>query len=334
MAYSNDTLRPAGATMRIFKSTVAIVHSRSLGLCLAALLGCINLQAAQPGGLPFPLEQLSIGLPEAGAPRAIVGPYAVAAEIPSGGPRLQIYRPRDLARFPASDTLPIVVWGHGGCMADGSNFAGYLSTIASYGFLVVASAPVPGNAQARTTSANLIQALDWAQAEGTRAGSPLAGKIKTDAVAVMGMSCGGNLALEAARDPRVDTLGMWNSGVWISGEMRTADGTLLSATTKADLARVHSPTLYINGDKIDPAMENAADDFRRLDQVPVFFGYRHGAGHAGTYSHANGGEFANIAVAWLRWQLKGDKDSARMFTGRDCKLCTDPTWTAQKKGMQ
>ena len=138
------------------------------------------------------------------------------------------------------------------------------------------------------------------------------------------MSCGGNLALEAARDPRVDTLGMWNSGVWISGEMRTGDGTLLSATTKADLARIHSPTLYINGDKIDPAMANAADDVARLDKVPVFFGSRHGSGHSGTYSHANGGEFANIAVAWLRWQLKGDKDAGRMFTGRDCTLCKDP----------
>ena len=226
-----------------------------------------------------------------------------------------------------------MVWGNGACLADGSDFAGYLSTIASYGFLVVGSAPVPGNPQARITSANLIKALDWAQAEGARKGSPLAGKIKTDAVAVMGMSCGGNLALEAARDPRVKTLGMWNSGVWISGEMRTGDGTLLVATTKKDLAFIHSPTLYINGDKIDPAMANAADDVARLDKVPVFFGSRHGSGHSGTYSHANGGEFANIAVAWLRWQLKGDKDSGKMFTGADCSLCKDPNWTVQRKGL-
>ncbi|MEP7314293.1 MAG: alpha/beta hydrolase, partial [Pseudomonadota bacterium] len=159
-----------------------------------------------------------------------------------------------------------------------------------------------------------------------------AGKIKTDAVAVMGMSCGGNLAIEAARDPRVKTLAVWNSGVWVSGEMRTGDGTLLVATTKADLARIHSPTLYINGDKIDPAMVNAADDFKRIDQVPVFFGSRHNAGHAGTYSHANGGEFANIAVAWLRWQLKGDGASAKVFTGSACSLCKDPNWTVQRKG--
>ena len=296
------------------------------------LLCCSSLYAEQPK-LPFSLEQLRIGLPEAGAPRAVVGPYAVATETIQGTPGLVVYRPRDLANFPGRDTLPIVVWGNGACMADGREFAGYLSTIASYGFLVVTTAAVPNEPQARITSAHLIKALDWAQAEASRAGSALAGKIKSDSVAVMGMSCGGNLALEAARDPRVKTLGMWNSGVWISGEMRTGDGTLLVSTTKADLEHVHSPTLYINGDKIDPAMVNAADDFKRLHQVPVFFGSRHNAGHAGTYSHANGGEFANVAVAWLRWQLKRDNEASKVFTGPACSLCKNPDWTVQSKGF-
>jgi hypothetical protein len=263
----------------------------------------------------------------------VEGSYAVTTETIPGAPGLQVFRPRDLASFPTHDTLPIVVWGNGACMADGRDFAGYLSTIASYGFLVVSTAAVLNEPQARITSSHLIKSLDWAQAEASRAGSPLAGKIKIDAVAVMGMSCGGNLALEAARDPRVKTLGMWNSGVWISGEMRTGDGTLLVSTTKADLEHVHSPTLYINGDKIDPAMVNAADDFKRLHQVPVFFGSRHDAGHAGTYSHANGGEFANVAVAWLRWQLKADKEARKVFTGPACSLCKDPKWTVQRKGL-
>jgi hypothetical protein len=296
------------------------------------VLGCAGLRAAQPA-LPFDLKQLSIGLPEAGAPRAVVGPYAVTHESPAAKPGLLIYRPRELRGFADGNAMPIVVWGNGACLADGTEFAGFLSTIASYGFMVVGTSPVAGEPQARITSVNLIQALDWAQAENARKGSALTGKINTHAVAVMGMSCGGNLALEAARDPRVKTLGMWNSGVWISGEMRTGDGTLLVATTKKDLALLHGPTLYINGDQIDPAMVNAADDFARLDHVPVFFGSRHGSGHAGTYKHANGGEFANIAVAWLRWQLKGDRKSGQVFTGQDCSLCTNPNWSVQKKGL-
>lgn len=299
----------------------------------AALACCSGLQAAQPA-LPFDLKQLSIGLPEAGAPKAVVGPHAVTTGKPAAAPDLLVYRPRDLAKFAGDQALPIVIWGNGACLADGTQFAGFLSTIASYGFLVVGTAPVPGDPQARLTSANLIKALDWAQAEAARRGSVLAGRIRPDAVAVMGMSCGGNLALEAARDPRVKTLGMWNSGVWISGEMRTGDGKLLVATTKKDLAFIHTPTLYINGDNIDPAMANAADDVARLDKVPVFFGSRHGSGHSGTYSHANGGEFANIAVAWLRWQLQGNSEAAGKFVGADCSLCKDPNWTVQRKALQ
>lgn len=311
--------------LAVFRNAMALRGAAGL-ICSTALC------AAQPE-LPFRLEQLSIGLPEAGAPRAVVGPYAVTAETVEAAAGLRVYRPSDLERFPASDTLPIVIWGNGACLADGSSFEGFLSTIASYGFLVVGSAPVPGDPQARINAASLIKALDWAQAQASRRGSPLAGKAHVGAVAVMGMSCGGNIALEAARDPRVKTLGMWNSGVWISGEMRTGDGTLLVATTKADLAFVHSPTLYINGDEIDPATANAADDVARLDRVPVFFGSRRGSGHAGTYAHANGGEFANIAVAWLRWQLKGHGDSGKLFAGPECSLCRNPDWIVQRKGM-
>jgi len=304
----------------------------ALGILVAALFECTGLCAAEQK-LPFSLEQLSIGLPEAGAPRAVVGPYAVTSEAAAGEVRLQVYRPRDLSPFQKSNQLPIVVWGNGACLADGRDFAGFLSTIASYGFLVVTTAAVPGDAQARITSANLLQALDWAQAQATRAGSPLAGRINRDTAAVMGMSCGGNLALEAARDPRFDTLGMWNSGVWTTGEMRAGDGTLLSATTKADVARIHSPVIYINGDTIDPARANAADDVARINDVPVFFGSRHNAGHSGTYSHPNGGEFANVAVAWLRWQLKRDSKAGKMFTGPDCTLCSNPDWTVQRKKL-
>ncbi len=307
--------------------TAGILASAALALLCAGLL-----HAAQPA-LPFSLEQLKIGLPEAGAPRAVVGAHAVVTERTAGTPALQVYRPRDLAPFTGTNALPVVVWGNGSCLADSSQFAGYLSTIASHGFLIVTSASVPDQPQARATSATLIKAIEWAQAEGSRAGSALVGRIRTDGIAAMGMSCGGNLAIEAARDPRVKTLAVWNSGVWISGEMRTADGQLLVATTKADLARIHGPTLYINGDKLDPASVNAADDFERIGHVPVFFGSRHGSGHSGTYSHANGGEFANLAVAWLNWQLKGDARSAKVFTGTDCSLCRDANWTVRHKGL-
>ena len=47
-----------------------------------------------------------------------------------------------------------------------------------------------------------------------------------------------------------------------------------------------------------------------------------------------GGEFANVASNWLRWQFKGDKEAAKMFVGADCSLCTNANWDTASKRLQ
>ena len=63
------------------------IRSRACQFMVAAVMsaGSTVMFAAQPA-LPFDLKQLSIGLPEAGAPRAVVGPHAVAVEKPATAP--------------------------------------------------------------------------------------------------------------------------------------------------------------------------------------------------------------------------------------------------------
>ena len=57
-------------------------------------------------------------------------------------------------------------------------------------------------------------------------------------------------------------------------------------------------------------------------------------GHGGTYfTEPNGGAYADVATAWLDWQLKGDRRAGRMFTGKDCGLCRDARWTVQRKKL-
>jgi hypothetical protein len=50
--------------------------------------------------------------------------------------------------------------------------------------------------------------------------------------------------------------------------------------------------------------------------------------------HPGGGEWANVATNWLRWQFKGDKQAAKMFVGKDCSLCTNSNWDAASKHLQ
>lgn len=39
-----------------------------------------------------------------------------------------------------------------------------------------------------------------------------------------------------------------------------------------------------------------------------------------SYAQPHGGEYGIVAVAWLNWQLEGDKQAAHMFVGDDCAL--------------
>ena len=99
------------------------------------------------------------------------------------------------------------------CAIDSTRYSGFLTTIASHGFLVMGTVPVEGAARRQETADDVRAAIDWAGKENARSGSPLKGKIAVDKVAVMGQSCGGFLSIALGADPRVKTIGVFNSGV-------------------------------------------------------------------------------------------------------------------------
>jgi hypothetical protein len=68
--------------------------------------------------------------------------------------------------------------------------------------------------------------------------------------------------------------------------------------------------------------------------VPGSYGSRDNAGHTATMVHPGGGEFANVASSWAKYQLKGDAEAGKMFVGTDCNLCVLPTWETAAKGME
>ena len=185
---------------------------------------------------------------------------------------------------------------------------------------MLATAAEPGATGGRATADNLRKAIAWAETENKRAGSPLNGKIALDRVAVMGQSCGGFLSIELGADPRVDTIGVFNSG---------AQGDNITR-----LAALHGPVLLINGHERDFLMAVSKATFDAIEKLPAFYGARHGAGHTATVDHPGGGEFANVASNWLRWQFKGDKQAAKMFVGKDCSLCTNSNWDTASKRLE
>ena len=284
----------------------------------------------------------------------VLASAAVAGEPPS--PRYQavmesdpslpshtVYRPADLAAV-GRTKLPILAWANGACANEGDAFAKFLTEIAGHGYLVVAIGPIVGPkpptagsplrpdlaAPPKTTSSQLIDAIDWAIAENARPASHYKGRLDVRKIAVMGMSCGGLQAIEASADPRVTTTGVWNSGV-----LGTGTGGLPGANvTKASLKALHGPAIYVSGDASDIAFANANDDYARITHIPVVRAYQDGVGHGGAYDQPRGGSFGEVAVAWLDWQLKGDTAARAMFVGSDCGLCARPGWHVERKGVK
>lgn len=268
------------------------------------------------------------------------GRYPALYEERADLPGHVVYRPADL-RAVGRRALGIYVFGNGACSADGTSSRNHLLEIASHGYLVIASGTIPRGAPTPSTNPPpapgarlstptqtraLTDAIDWAQRENGRRGSPLAGRIATNRIAVSGWSCGGLQALSAAQDPRVTTAVIMNSGFFAPGTNPIAG----VVSDKALLDTLHGSVLYVLGGPTDIAYGNGVDDYRRIAHIPAAL-VNIPVGHGGTYMQPHGGLAASVVTRWLDWQLKGDRGAAAYFTGRDCRFCADPRLTLERK---
>jgi dienelactone hydrolase len=260
------------------------------------------------------------------------GPFAVVVEHDPGLATHTIYRPRDMG----NSKRGVLVWGEGGCAKNGLTFPEFLSEIASHGFVIVADGPpvqrtggaragggAPAGLGNMTDGTALLQAINWLEKESKDSKSRFYNKVEMKKVAAMGMSCGGLMSYGAAGDPRVTSVGIWNSG------LREPDQKLLDS--------VHGSVIIITGGESDMAFPNGKRDFETLPKnLPVFYGVYPSIGHGGTYNQDNGGPFGKVAVAWLKWQLLGDNSTTAKgyFVGKDCLLCKDSTWQVQSRGLK
>jgi hypothetical protein len=280
------------------------------------------------------------------------GPYVVVVESDASLPTHTIYRPSDLSSFQGSKRLPIVSWGNGACANAGTLFKVFLTQVASHGYLAISigpkDAPLPAFASggaappagetprpasppaAASRDEQLIDAINWALKENERKDSAYYKKLNPDKIAVMGQSCGGLQTIAVSGDRRIKTSVIWNSGAFPEGG--NSIGSRLSGATKAHLQKFHAPVAYFAGGPSDIAYPNTEDDFKRIDHVPVFKGNLN-VGHGGTFRHVGAGWFGEVGVAWLDWQLKGDKTAAKYFVGAACTLCTNPIWKVEKKKL-
>lgn len=262
------------------------------------------------------------------------GPYKTVMVSDESLATHTVFRPKDLGNLGNNAKLPLVAWGNGACANSPWEHVNFLSEIASYGYLVVAIGPMPaegqkGAAGGPTRSPLLTDAMNWAIAQNTDKTSQYYHKIDTNKIAIAGMSCGGLQALEIAPDPRISTVMICNSGLFTNPATGRSGMPNLS---KDQLAKLHTPTIYILGGEKDIAYKNGMDDVQRINHVPIFAANLD-VGHGGTYAKPHGGEFAKVATAWLQWQLRADKEAAKMFVGDPCGLARTDGWKVEKKNI-
>ena len=261
------------------------------------------------------------------------GPYKVVMLEDPSLEAHTIFAPQDLSPFGKKNLLPVLVWGNGACTNSPWEHYKFLNEIASHGFLVIATGYIPMEEEPyrgpMSTSAQQIESIDWAIAQNANKESPYYGRIDVEHIAAAGMSCGGLQTLDNATDPRLTTIMICNSGLFINPGTAVPN---MPMPAKERLQEIEVPVIYILGGPEDIAYENGMDDFHRLVKVPAFAA-NYPVGHGGTYRQEHGGEFTVPALAWLQWQLKGDQEAAKLFQGDDCGLANREGWTVEKNDL-
>jgi hypothetical protein len=243
------------------------------------------------------------------------GEYEAVAETDPGLEGFTIFRPETLGMI----QHPVFTWGNGGCSRNLSGFSEFLLQIAAEGIVVIADGGVSASGSSGADGAQLVKAMDWAEAENARPCSKYYRKLDVTKMAVSGQSCGGLMALNSSDDKRVATSMPMNSG------LMARDETLYAA--------LHSPMAIINGGDSDIAYANGNADFEAINNIPIMVANLP-VGHGGTYREDNGGEMGKMARAWLRWHLLNDEGATGkgMFIGDACGFCNSE-WEMRWKMM-
>jgi pimeloyl-ACP methyl ester carboxylesterase len=263
---------------------------RPVAVAVVVVAACLTAPAVAEGGAP----------PAAGAAGvdwAQPGPYAVGVEVTVTH---TLYYPTDLGRGGAKH--PVVVWGNG-TFAFPAVYGGLLRHWASHGFVVAAA-----NATQSGTGLQIRLGIDLLAHRNQNPFSRFYGKIDVGHVAAAGHSQGGQGAINASVDPRVDTT------------IPIQPGPLASSSS------LHGPALFLAGqhdDLVPPAL--VEQFYEAAEHVVAIYGELAGAGHFTPMGDAGG--FRGPMTAWLRFHLMGDETARGEFFGPACSVCTSNAWS-------
>ena len=209
-----------------------------------------------------------------------------------------IFRP---ACMKDGETYPVITWANGTCGLT-HGYATLLGTLASHGFVVIASNSTWTNTA--PTSSVQLRALDYAAALNGDAGSPLYNRLNLDQIGAMGHSQGAAATSAADGDPRVKSVIFWNSGT-------SNEKPFLNVSGERDIG---APTPAALASGVNSASQPGAWVYHhQVLQTGGTF-----TGHLVLMMQPE--RVSDMTVAWWKWQLKGDQQARSQFVGPNCGL--------------
>jgi hypothetical protein len=216
---------------------------------------------------------------------------------------------------------PIATWGNG-ITTTPSLYPVLLSTIASHGFVIIASDST------NVTADMMTQGLDWLIKQND-AGGMFEGKLDVTRAVAIGYSLGGGGAVNAGAHPAVVATVSFHG---LPGAAGNLHGPLLLFTTTADgfvTKDNYVKPCYDSSTKVPTIMATLT--------IPGYDGGANGAtasnadfnGHL--YPLNDAGDERAPAIAWLRLWVYGDQGGMKYFYGSDCILCQAPWIDIQRK---
>jgi hypothetical protein len=249
------------------------------------------------------------------------GPYAITTENnvgPQAGvgvdggtpPQFTLFRPKDMAQ--GGLCHPVITWGNGTGVTP-SIYSGLLNTVASHGFVVIAS---NSTNVAQGTPAPMLAGVTWVIDQNSDPTSALYQRIDTTHIGAMGHSQGAMATTTAGADSRI---------------------TAIAPICGAMAQTLHGPAILLCGgnDTLVPCSGMVQTAYNGIKNQPVMLADYITGDHGNwmTFGTAALSPVETAALAWMRVHLMGDTSLRSRFYGADCALCQDPAWQIQKKLM-
>lgn len=210
-----------------------------------------------------------------------------------------VFRP---ACMKPGEKYPLITWANGTC-GEISGYTALLSTLASYGYVVIAS----NSTWTATAPTDMVQAraIDYAEALNKDESSILFGRIDLDHVGAAGHSQGAKATGNVDDDPRVKAVIFWNAGTSdvkpfldVSGERDVFPSTVDSMTSDTNAAAQPGAWVYFH--KVLETGGKSTGHLVLMEQPE---------------------RVDELNRAWWDWQLKGNDDAKKKFVGDNCTFC-------------